>query len=82
EKQSPELIHALALSKRAAAAVNLELGVLARDKANAIVAAAAEIIAGRHAADFPLAGGQTGSGAQTNMNRNEEIANRASELLG
>lgn len=61
EKQSPELIHALALIKRAAAAVNLELGVLAQDKANAIVAAADEIIAGRHADEFPLAVWQTGS---------------------
>lgn len=82
EKQSPELIHALALIKRAAAAVNLELGVLAQDKANAIVAAADEIIAGRHADEFPLAVWQTGSGTQTNMNLNEVIANRASELLG
>ncbi len=82
EKQSPELIHALALIKRAAATVNLELGVLAEDKAHAIVAAADEIIAGRHPDEFPLAVWQTGSGTQTNMNLNEVIANRASELLG
>ncbi|NIE88157.1 MULTISPECIES: class II fumarate hydratase [unclassified Burkholderia] len=82
EKQSPELIHALALIKRAAATVNRELGVLAEDKANAIVAAADEIIAGRHPDEFPLAVWQTGSGTQTNMNLNEVIANRASELLG
>ncbi|MBJ9662638.1 MULTISPECIES: class II fumarate hydratase [Burkholderia] len=82
EKQSPELIHALALIKRAAATVNRELGVLAEDKANAIVAAADEIIAGRHPEEFPLAVWQTGSGTQTNMNLNEVIANRASELLG
>jgi fumarate hydratase, class II len=82
EKQSPELIHALALIKRAAASVNRELGVLPDDKATAIVAAADEIIAGRHPDEFPLAVWQTGSGTQTNMNLNEVIANRASELLG
>ncbi len=82
EKQSPEIITALALIKRAAAEVNLELGVLAEDKARAIVQAADEIIEGRHAGEFPLAVWQTGSGTQTNMNLNEVIANRASEILG
>ncbi|MBR8174931.1 class II fumarate hydratase [Burkholderia ambifaria] len=82
EKQSPELIHALAIVKRAAAAVNQSLGVLADDKARAIIDAADEIIAGKHPREFPLAVWQTGSGTQTNMNLNEVIANRASELLG
>ncbi|PMS19457.1 class II fumarate hydratase [Trinickia dabaoshanensis] len=82
EKQSPELITALALIKRAAAEVNLELGVLPEDKARAIMQAADEVIEGRHAGEFPLAVWQTGSGTQTNMNLNEVIANRASELLG
>jgi fumarate hydratase class II len=82
EKQSPELIHALALIKRAAAEVNLGLGVLDANKAKAIVHAADEIIEGKHAGEFPLAVWQTGSGTQTNMNLNEVIANRASELLG
>ncbi|MGG1944318.1 class II fumarate hydratase [Trinickia sp. NRRL B-1857] len=82
EKQSPELITALAIIKRAAAEVNLELGVLAEDKARAIMQAADEVIEGRHAGEFPLAVWQTGSGTQTNMNLNEVIANRASELLG
>jgi fumarate hydratase, class II len=82
EKQSPELVTALALVKRAAAEVNLELGVLPEDKARAIMQAADEIIDGRHADEFPLAVWQTGSGTQTNMNLNEVIANRASELLG
>jgi fumarate hydratase class II len=50
--------------------------------ADAIVAAADEALAGRHAAEFPLAVWQTGSGTQTNMNVNEVLANRASELLG
>ena len=82
EKQPPELIDALALIKRAAAEVNLELGVLPEDKARAIIQAAEEIIEGRHAGEFPLAVWQTGSGTQTNMNLNEVIANRASEILG
>jgi fumarate hydratase, class II len=82
EKQSAELVTALALIKRAAAEVNLELGVLAADKARAIMQAADEIIDGQHADEFPLAVWQTGSGTQTNMNLNEVIANRASELMG
>ncbi|PMS35735.1 class II fumarate hydratase [Trinickia symbiotica] len=82
EKQSPEIITALALIKRAAAEVNLELGVLAEDKARTIMQASDEIIEGRHAGEFPLAVWQTGSGTQTNMNLNEVIANRASEILG
>ncbi|WP_322105148.1 class II fumarate hydratase [Paraburkholderia sp. J41] len=82
EKQSPELVTALATIKRAAAEVNLALGVLDETKAQAIVKAADEIIAGRHAGEFPLAVWQTGSGTQTNMNLNEVIANRASEILG
>ncbi|WP_144108856.1 class II fumarate hydratase [Paraburkholderia sp. BCC1886] len=82
EKQSPELINALAIIKRAAAEVNHGLGVLDESKAKAIIAAADEIIAGHHPDEFPLAVWQTGSGTQTNMNLNEVIANRASELLG
>ncbi|HTR10099.1 MAG TPA: class II fumarate hydratase [Paraburkholderia sp.] len=82
EKQSPELITALATIKRAAAEVNLSLGVLDETKARAIMQAADEIIAGKHAGEFPLAVWQTGSGTQTNMNLNEVIANRASEILG
>jgi fumarate hydratase, class II len=82
EKQSPELITALATIKRAAAEVNLGLGVLDEQKAQAIMQAADEIIAGQHPGEFPLAVWQTGSGTQTNMNLNEVIANRASEILG
>ncbi len=77
------LIHALAQVKRAAAQVNLDLGKF-KDPAigKAIIAAADEVIAGRHDAEFPLVVWQTGSGTQTNMNLNEVIANRASELMG
>jgi fumarate hydratase class II len=82
EKQSPELITALAVIKRAAAEVNHGLGVLDESNAKAIMQAADEIIDGKHPEEFPLAVWQTGSGTQTNMNLNEVIANRASELLG
>jgi fumarate hydratase class II len=77
------LIHALAQVKRAAAQVNLDLGKF-KDPAigEAIIAAADEVIAGQHDAEFPLVVWQTGSGTQTNMNLNEVIANRASELMG
>ena len=77
-----ELVMALALVKKAAAQVNLDLGALDRDKANAIVAAADEVLAGRHDDEFPLVVWQTGSGTQSNMNMNEVLANRASELMG
>jgi fumarate hydratase class II len=82
ERMPAELIHALALVKRACARVNQELGELDGTKAGAIAAAADEVLAGRHAAEFPLVVWQTGSGTQTNMNMNEVLANRASELLG
>jgi fumarate hydratase class II len=76
------LIRALAQVKRAVAQVNLDLGVLDKTKAQAIIAAADEVIAGKHDAEFPLVVWQTGSGTQTNMNMNEVLANRASEILG
>ena len=82
ERMPLELIRALAKVKRACAAVNRDLGALDAKKAEAIVAAADEVLAGRHDAEFPLVVWQTGSGTQTNMNVNEVLANRASELLG
>jgi len=82
ERMPDELVHALVRVKAAAAAVNGTLGLLTADKAAAIVAAAEEVLAGRHPAEFPLSVWQTGSGTQTNMNANEVLANRASELLG
>src|SRR5574337_444150 len=82
ERQPRELIHALAQVKRAAAEVNRDLAQLAPDKAQAIIAAADEVLAGKHEREFPLVVWQTGSGTQTNMNLNEVLANRASELLG
>ena len=82
EKQPVEIIHALAQVKRASATINHELGLLDEAKTRAIVAAADEVIAGKHPDEFPLVVWQTGSGTQTNMNVNEVLANRASELLG
>lgn len=82
EKMPVSLIQALALTKRAAAKVNQDLGLLDAEKATAIINAADEVLAGKHPDEFPLAIWQTGSGTQSNMNMNEVLANRASELLG
>jgi fumarate hydratase, class II len=76
------LLRALALVKKAAALVNVELGVLDPKKGQAIAQAADEVLAGQHDEEFPLVVWQTGSGTQTNMNMNEVLANRASERLG
>ena len=77
-----EVVHAQVLVKKAAAAVNMALGVLDRKKGAAIIKAADEALAGKLDAHFPLVTWQTGSGTQTNMNVNEVLANRASELMG
>lgn len=82
EKMPDALIRALALTKRAAAKVNQDLHLLSDEKAGAIIAAADEVLAGKHPGEFPLAIWQTGSGTQSNMNMNEVLANRGSELLG
>ena len=82
EKMPQEVILALARVKRACALVNRNLRLLGDDKATAIVEAADEILAGKHDREFPLSVWQTGSGTQSNMNLNEVLANRASELLG
>ena len=82
EQQPPELIRALAQIKRSSALVNQALGLQDEKKTQSIVVAADEVIAGRHPDEFPLVVWQTGSGTQTNMNVNEVLANRASELLG
>jgi len=82
ERMPEALIHALALIKASCAKVNQELGLLPDAKATAIVNAAAEVTSGQHVEQFPLSVWQTGSGTQSNMNMNEVLANRASELLG
>ncbi len=82
EYMPQEIMQALAMVKLACARVNLALGLLPADKALAIGTAAEEVLDGRHEAEFPLSVWQTGSGTQSNMNMNEVLANRASELMG
>ena len=78
----PETIRAIGILKKAAAEVNLELGKMPKEKADLIVRAADEVIAGKLDSEFPLRIWQTGSGTQTNMNANEVISNRAIEMAG
>ncbi len=78
----PRFIHAMGRIKRAAAKTNLELGLLDKKIADAIVAAATEVVEGKLDDQFPVDIFQTGSGTSTNMNANEVIASRANELLG
>ncbi|HYB99778.1 MAG TPA: class II fumarate hydratase [Candidatus Limnocylindrales bacterium] len=82
ERFPREMIRALGLVKKAAAQANAELGVLPKEKADLIVAAAEEVVDGSLDEHFPLVVWQTGSGTQTNMNANEVIANRANEMAG
>jgi fumarate hydratase, class II len=82
ERMPLGVIYALVQVKKAAAAVNAELKLLEAKKAQAIEKAADEVLAGSHDDEFPLVVWQTGSGTQSNMNVNEVLANRASELLG
>ena len=78
----PRFIHAMGRIKRAAAQTNLELGLTEKKVADAIVAAATEVVDGKLDAQFPVDVFQTGSGTSTNMNANEVIASRANEILG
>ncbi|MGD0651627.1 MAG: class II fumarate hydratase [Verrucomicrobiia bacterium] len=78
----PRFIHAMGRIKRAAAKTNLELGLIDKKVADAIVAAATEVVDGKLDGQFPVDVFQTGSGTSTNMNVNEVIASRANELLG
>jgi len=82
ERQPREIIRALVQIKRSSAVVNHLMGLMDDRKASAIIAAADEVLEGKHDEEFPLVVWQTGSGTQTNMNVNEVLANRASELLG
>jgi len=75
-------VRALAQIKAAAARVNADLGVLNREVADAIVAAAAEVASGAHDRHFPIDVFQTGSGTSSNMNANEVLASLASRRLG
>lgn len=78
----PEMIKAFGILKKACALVNLELGKLEKKKADLIVKACNEVIAGKLNEHFPLSIWQTGSGTQSNMNANEVIANRANKMAG
>jgi fumarate hydratase class II len=82
ERMPLAVVYALARVKKAAASVNADLGLLKKTKAKAIQQAAEEVLAGKHDDEFPLVVWQTGSGTQSNMNVNEVLANRASELMG
>ena len=82
ETMPREVVMAQVMVKAAAALTNMALGVLDKKKGKAIVEAADEALAGKLDAHFPLVVWQTGSGTQTNMNVNEVLANRASEILG
>ncbi|AGM99995.1 fumarate hydratase [Salinarchaeum sp. Harcht-Bsk1] len=75
-------VRALGVVKKAAARANLDLGTIPQEKGEAIVAAADEVIAGELDDQFPVDVFQTGSGTSTNMNANEVIANRATEIVG
>ena len=76
------VVHALGIVKKCSALANAELGQLPKDKVDAIVCAAQEVIDGKFDGEFPLSVFQTGSGTQTNMNANEVIAHRATQLAG
>jgi len=82
ETMPEPLIRAFGIQKKAAALVNLVLGDLDSEVAEAIVKAAEEVLEGNLSDEFPLVVWQTGSGTQTNMNANEVIANRAIEIVG
>jgi len=82
ETMPEPLIKAFGILKKAAAKVNIDLGVLDKDLGKHILAAAQEVIDGKMKGHFPLVVWQTGSGTQTNMNVNEVISNRAIEMAG
>ncbi|WP_194095648.1 class II fumarate hydratase [Marivivens aquimaris] len=82
EKQPVPIIRALGVVKKACAMANKELGTMDAEIADAIIAAAGEVIDGKFDDNFPLVVWQTGSGTQSNMNANEVISNRAIEMLG
>jgi fumarate hydratase class II len=82
DRMPVEVVRAFGILKKACALVNAELGLLPKDKADLIVEAADEVVAGALDDHFPLHVWQTGSGTQSNMNANEVISNRAIELAG
>lgn len=82
ERQPVAIVRALGVIKQACAQANKELGKIPAELADAMIAAAAEVVAGTLDDHFPLVVWQTGSGTQSNMNANEVVSNRAIEMLG
>ena len=82
EKMPYEITRAFSYLKKAVALVNKDLGKLDAKKADAIAQAADDMLAGKLDGNYPLVVWQTGSGTQSNMNNNEVLANRATEILG
>ena len=82
EKMPTQIIHALAIVKKASAIANFKAGRLDEKRKDLIITVCDEILSGKLDAHFPLVVWQTGSGTQTNMNINEVIANRGNELAG
>lgn len=82
EKMPYEITRAFSYLKKAVALVNCDLGLLSAEKANAIATAADEMLEGKLDEHYPLVVWQTGSGTQSNMNNNEVLASRATEILG
>lgn len=82
ERQPIAIVRALGVIKMACAQVNKDLGKIPADLADAMIAAASEVVEGKLDDHFPLVVWQTGSGTQSNMNANEVVSNRAIEMLG
>ena len=82
EKQPVAVVRGLGVIKQACAMANKDRGKLEPEMADAVIAAAAEVVAGKLDDHFPLVVWQTGSGTQSNMNANEVISNRAIEMVG
>ena len=82
EKMPYEITRAFSYLKKAVALVNKDLGKLDAKKADAIAQAVDDMLSGKLDGNYPLVVWQTGSGTQSNMNNNEVLANRATEILG
>jgi fumarate hydratase class II len=82
EKMPYEITRAFSYLKKAVALVNKDLGKLDAKKADAIAQACDDMLSGKLDGEYPLVVWQTGSGTQSNMNNNEVLANRATEILG
>ncbi len=82
EKMPYEITRAFSYLKKAVAIVNKDLGKLDAKKADAIAQACDDMLAGKLDGEYPLVVWQTGSGTQSNMNNNEVLASRATEILG